>query len=139
MEWLAVTDCIAWVDVNGDTVLFALLKYWSYEHDELQLKDMIMEMVRLGAQIDMRDRQGDTALAIAARRGLRPALLTLIDSGASIHSRNCRGTGSLRQTRKSLRREEESGDDKLYAMVLSCLTCLLDLKALDKFSIFREF
>jgi hypothetical protein len=130
-EWLAIENRLAWIDQQGNTALIALLKYWSFDQDELLLEDIIKWMVRMGAQIHMRDRKGETALAIAARRGLRPAVTTLIASGASIHSTTLRGLSILKNARKSLSQAKRDGDDKLYARVWSCIVYLVDLKACE--------
>jgi hypothetical protein len=131
IEWLGVDHRSVWIDANGDTALIALLKYWGYDQDELLLSMYIKEMVNLGAEIHMRDRHGETALAIAARRGLRPAVKTLIELGASIHSATSRGIGILSNARQSMHRAKKQGNDKLYAMIWSCIIYLVDLKACE--------
>ena len=137
-EWLANENRMAWIDHHGNTALIALLKCWSSDQDELLLEDIIKGMVRIGAQIHMRDRKGETALAIAARRGLWPAVTTLIALGASIHSTTLRGVSILKNARKSLSQAKRDGDDKLYARVWSCIVYLVDLKACELPSERRE-
>jgi hypothetical protein len=138
IEWLPIDDRSTWVDSNGDTALTALLKYWRYNQDERLLDSYIKETVDLGAQIHMRDRHGETALAIAAQRGLRPAVKTLIELGASIHTTNYRGTSILSNARKTMRRAKETGNDKLHAMIWSCIIYLVDLKACEFPSVRRQ-
>lgn len=137
-EWLAIENRMVWIDHQGNTALIALLKCWSSDQDELLLEDIIKGMVRMGAQIHMRDRKGETALAIAARRGLWPAVTTLIALGASIHSTTLRGMSILKNARKSLSQAKRDGDDKLYARVWSCIVYLVDLKACELPSERRE-
>jgi len=84
-----------------------------------------------GAQIHMRDRNGDTALAIAAVRGFRPAATTLLAAGANVHSRDFSGLGILGQTFKVLNRAKKE-DEKLYAKVLSCFVLLTDSNAIEE-------
>jgi hypothetical protein len=62
------------IDSNGDNPLSAILKNWPYEADELSLRTLVQLLLNTGAEIRMRDRQGDTALVIAARRGFRPGI-----------------------------------------------------------------
>jgi hypothetical protein len=132
ITWLAMNDRSAWVDRNGDTALIALLKHWKYDQDELLLDTYIKELVSLGSQIHMRDRHGETALAIAARQGLRPAVKTLIGLGASIHTMNHQHTSILVNTRKRMAQAKKRGDDKLHAMIWSCIVYLLDLEAYER-------
>jgi ankyrin repeat protein len=131
IEWLAIGHRAVWIDCQGNTALIALLKCWSSGQNELKLVDIIHRMVRLGVEIHMRDREGETALAIAARRGLRPAATTLIESGASIHTTTLRGISILSNARKSLLQTKDNGDDKLYARVLSCIVYLVDRRACE--------
>lgn len=89
----------SWIDYNGDTALIALMKTWNSEMDETQLPDIIGKMVHSGSIVHMRDRMGDTALAIAARRGLRPAVTALLDLGACVNCKNYLGVSILRGAR----------------------------------------
>jgi ankyrin repeat protein len=98
--------CVTSIDVAGDTPLTSLLKYWTLHwplEDGLEissysgLRDIVEDMITLGVEIHMRDRSGDTALAIAARGGHRAVIALLLEKGANVHSRNYRGVGILRQ------------------------------------------
>jgi ankyrin repeat protein len=126
-------------DKNGDTALIALLKWWKYDLDELLLEDAIRRMVARGAEVHMRNRVGDTALAIATRRGLRPAVTTLVDLGASIHARNYQKIGILRQAQNCLAQAKHVEADKLYGMILSCIVFLVDLGAMIDTHAYREW
>lgn len=75
----------------------------------------------------MRDRKGDTALAIAARRGFRTIVTLLLKKGSNANCRNYRRVGLLRQTMKSMR--EAWGNDRLWAMIYSCHIALIDAGA----------
>jgi hypothetical protein len=114
------------IDNNGDTALIALVKRWNYDHDERLLADAIQHMVSQGAEVHMRDRVGDTALAIAMRRGLRPAVTTLVTLGASLYSRNYQKIGILSQANKCLLQATEVGADRIYSMILSCIVFFTD-------------
>ncbi|CZR52607.1 uncharacterized protein PAC_02484 [Phialocephala subalpina] len=141
-KWLlsaAPTDKYSWVDSNGDTALIALVKGWDAEKDETQLPDIIRKLVESGSAVDMRDRAGNTALAIATRRGLRPAATTLLKLGACIHTRNYLGVGILRGARRELRQTRREDDDKPYAMILSCITLMIDKGAVMHPSGYQEW
>lgn len=126
IRWLSSSNKHTWVDSDGDTALIALMKVWPYEKDETELPDTIGKMFRLRTDIHMRDRKGDTALAIAARRGLRPAVTALTNLGACTNSRNYLGTSIFEEARRKLRQAIRNSDEKLYAMILSCILVLDD-------------
>jgi hypothetical protein len=123
---------INWVDKNGDTVLCALLKTVDDCFDEAILKCLVSELLTAGAEIHMRDRQSDTALGIAARRGFRLTVMTLLKHGANVHARDVNGKGILSQTRRKLWEARKEGNDKQYAKILSCIIALVDAGAKDK-------
>ena len=56
---------------------------------------MIRCLLSDGCDINARDRQGYTALAIATRRGLRPIVSCLLNHGASMNTRSYHGTSTM--------------------------------------------
>lgn len=138
MKWVSIEERWAWIDSNRDTALIALLKYWDHDQDELLSPNIIKEMVVLGSQIEMRDRNGDTALAVATKRGLCLAVKSLIELQASIHTTK-RGDGILRSARTEMLLAKKNGQDELYAKILNCVICLIDLGACENPSSRREF
>jgi hypothetical protein len=125
-DWVDTSHRSIWVDLNGDTALIALIKYWDIEYNELLLVDLVNHLVENGAQINSRDRAGDTPLAIASMRGLRLVVTVLLSLGASVHSYNYRRVTVLKQACKSLSKARKRGDDRLYASILSCVVLLVD-------------
>jgi hypothetical protein len=138
MGWVSIEGRSAWIDSNGETALIALLKYWDRDQDEMLLPNIIKKIVGLGSQIEMRDRNGDTALAVATKRGLCLAVKSLIELQASIHTTNSRHVGILRSARAEMRLAKKNGQDELYAMILNCIIRLIDLEAHDLPSLRRE-
>jgi ankyrin repeat protein len=134
-----MTNIVKEVDVNGDSALIYIVKAWREEHDECQLAHIIEGLVTSGAEISMRDRWGDTALAVAARRGLRPAAKALLACGANPNTRNYRGRGILSQTTEYLRRAKFEEEGSRYARILSCVTLLTDYGAMEEPSAYDEF
>lgn len=119
---------MTWVDCLGDTPLTAFLKSeQAGEDEEDSVKQRVEHMIGQGAEIHMRDRKGDTALAIAARRGFRTIVTLLLKKGSNANCRNYRRVGLLRQTMKSMR--EAWGNDRLWAMIYSCHIALIDAGA----------
>jgi hypothetical protein len=139
VEEILVHSQVCCVDTNGDTALIALVKGWKHDFDELLLENAIRDMVAKGAEVNMRDRVGNTALTIATRRGLRPAVTTLVDLGASIHSRDYQKIGILKQAQNSLAQAKDIEADKLYSMILSCIVFLVDLGATIDTHAYREW
>jgi hypothetical protein len=128
LEGLRQAHRITRIDSLGDTPLTALIKCWRTGRDgENLFRQLIERMIDLGAMVHMRDRNGDTALAIAARRGLRSAVTLLLEKGSYVHSRNYRGIGILRQVMCSMRVAE--GDDRLWALRYSCYLAMIDAGA----------
>ena len=134
-----MSDIVKEVDVNGDSALIYIVKAWREKHDERQLAHIIEGLVTAGAEIPMRDRWGDTALAIAARRGLRPAVKTLLSRGANPNTRNYQGRGILSQATECLRRAKYEEKGNRYARILSCVTLLTDYGAKEEPSAYDEF
>jgi ankyrin repeat protein len=127
IEEILANGQAAWIDNNGDTALIALVKTWNYDHDERLLADCIQRIVSQGAEVHMRDRVGDTALAVAMRRGLRPAVTTLFSLGASLYSRNYQKVGILKQANRSLLQAAYVGADGLHSMIWSCIVFFTDV------------
>jgi hypothetical protein len=132
-SWLTVLyfeDGLAWIDWNGDTILTAVLKlkFWEDHSEEMKLKNIVKEIVSSssGNLIHIRDRQGDTPLAIAASHGFRPVLSTLLEAGANPNTRNYCGTGILSLVTLCMLHASKEGNDRLYAMIQSCFSLLAD-------------
>lgn len=118
------------------------MKGWGAKKDETQLPEIVEKLVQSGSAVNMRDRAGNTALAIVTRKGLRPAVTTLLNLGACVHATNYLGVSILRGARRELRqaRRDESDDaDKLYTMILSCITLLIDKGAVMHPSGYQEW
>jgi hypothetical protein len=91
VEWLQEAHLITWIDTHGDTPLTALLKNRRSEDQQAALSEMIPSLVKLGVDVNMRDRKGHTAITIAAIRGSLSCVQALLDSGASVNTINYHG------------------------------------------------
>jgi ankyrin repeat protein len=119
----------AWVDAAGDTPLLSLLKNWRNDSKDSILWDAVNQLLISGAVIEMRDRNGDTALAIAARRGFRSTVLLLLEAGANVHARNYQRVGILKQVEKAMALIAD--DSRLWARKCSCTVALSDAGAIS--------
>lgn len=78
-------------DANGDTVLISTLRNWPHQsRHQVQIGNLI-EI----SDIHMRDRRGDTALAIAAGNGIREVVFLLLENGANPNSRSHQKTSVM--------------------------------------------
>jgi hypothetical protein len=122
---------LTWIDASGDTPLAALLKSpLAATIPADSLRKYVKRMLKLGAEIHIRDRNGDTALAIAARLGFHSVVTLLLEEGANVHSRDYLGVGILSQTERTM--YLAAGDEKLWAMIWSCRITLIDAGAKEK-------
>jgi hypothetical protein len=116
----------ALIDSSGDSFLISVLKLFPNEGSDMDLRFHVMEVLKLGAEINMRDRAGDSLLTIACCRGFRPLVKSLVAQGANVHARNRKGQGIISQCRQCLLRAQEASDDPLYAGILSCMNVVID-------------
>lgn len=124
--------CLNLIDAAGDTALASLLKNWSYDSNNSILWDAVNQILNSGAMIEMRDRNGDTPLTIAARRGFRSIVLLLLEAGANFHVRSYQGVGILKQVEEAMALAAE--DSRLWsrhAWMSSCLVALRDAGAVS--------
>lgn len=85
-------------DKQGNTPLMSFVVNSSdatkYEKEESEM--VIRALVKeAGAKVESRNRNGETALHLAARHGKTIALRVLLELGASPHTRNAKGLGIL--------------------------------------------
>jgi len=125
-----VTEGFTWIDTEGDTLLTALLKNQqsgTADSNDHFLRPIIKSIIEGGADVHMRDRNGDTALSLAAKGGFRLVVLFLLEKGANVHSRDYRGMGILSQLER--RMALAAGNTNLWASIYSCHLALVDAGA----------
>ncbi|KAI0136904.1 hypothetical protein BJ170DRAFT_35095 [Xylariales sp. AK1849] len=88
------------VDVNqyntsGDTVLMSFVSNLIDGQDDKDLELIIKRLIAAGAKLEARNRNGETAIQVAARLGQKFAVKVLLDQGANLHVRNCDGRSVL--------------------------------------------
>ncbi|KAI3327705.1 hypothetical protein HD806DRAFT_519718 [Xylariaceae sp. AK1471] len=121
---------VANVDVNqydkqGNTPLMSFIinssdaTRWEKEESEIVIKALIQEA---SANIELRNRNGETALHLAARYGKTIPLKVLLELGANPHTRNVQGL-SILQVLDSLYVTTER-DDKNNARLEACRAIL---------------
>jgi hypothetical protein len=141
-DWLGMVrskSLSKWVDINGDTPLTALVKYYPEIGGEDMFRVMIRCLVSDGCDINARDRQGYTALAIATRRGLRPIVSYLLNHKAFVNTRSYHGTSTMSHAAKCLHCAQKNGMEKLYGRIISCVSLITDKGAKTEPSVYDEF
>jgi ankyrin repeat protein len=117
------------VDVNhydktGNTVLIAFITHIPDDQDDKSktLSHILETLIRCGAEIEARNRRGETALLVAARLGRKIALSTLLQHGANVHARDvdCRGVLKILDERCRAAKD----DLALYARLEACRAIL---------------
>ncbi|RYC96637.1 hypothetical protein BFJ63_vAg496 [Fusarium oxysporum f. sp. narcissi] len=106
-------------DIHGNTPLMAFVAQLPEDDDYKIGPDIIRELIDAGAQVNARNRSGETALHIAVRCGHKLAVKQLVESGACVHVRDAAGRSVLEVTdvkMKGLR----GHDDAEYAHLEAC-------------------
>jgi hypothetical protein len=88
------------VDVNaynafGNTVLMEFIIRFHYENHVEQPLSFLETLLQHGANVNARNRDGETALHLAAKHGRKAAMELLINNRANIHARNRKGQSAL--------------------------------------------
>lgn len=101
-------------DKRGMTVLMAFATYLVDEQDKsgLLIGKIIDTLLDAGAKLDARNRQGETALLVAARHGNKHVVSKLLDRGANFHARDKSGKGIMAIIESQI--TESSGDLPSY-------------------------
>lgn len=73
---------------SGDTVLMAFINHTEDDNEHDDLKLIIKRLIDAGAKLEARNRNGETALHVAARLGRKFIVKVLLDHGANVHVRN---------------------------------------------------
>jgi hypothetical protein len=81
------------VDVNhyntsGETVLMSFISHITDGQDDKDLELLIKRLIAVGANLEARNRNGETVLHMAARLGQKFAVRVLVEQGANFHVRN---------------------------------------------------
>ena len=107
----------------------SLLKNWRNDSKDSILWDAVNQLLMSGAVIEMRDRNGDTALAIAARRGFRSQCSYSSKQVPMFTLAATSGVGILKQVEKAMALVAD--DSRLWARTCSCYVALGDAGAIS--------
>ncbi|KAJ0158469.1 hypothetical protein CTA2_11518 [Colletotrichum tanaceti] len=82
-------------DKRGNTVLMAFVAQLPEDDDYKKPVQILEFLIEAGADVHARNRNGETALHIAVRRGKKLAMRTLTRHGANAHARDAEGRSVL--------------------------------------------
>lgn len=101
-------------DKKGMTVLMTFAAYLADEQDKsgLVIGKIVDVLLHGGAKLDARNRQGETALLVAAKHGNKHVVSKLLDKGANFYARDKSGRGIMAIIESQIARS--SGDLSLY-------------------------
>ncbi|SPO03631.1 uncharacterized protein DNG_06314 [Cephalotrichum gorgonifer] len=112
-------------DSSGNTPLMAFVAQLP-EDDDYKMPVLILQLlIEAGADVNARNRRGETALHVAVRRGKKLATRTLVQGGANVHVRDAAGRGVLdladeRMGGLALGAAGEAGGNKEYMQSEAC-------------------
>ncbi|KAM0427082.1 hypothetical protein ACHAQK_012223 [Fusarium lateritium] len=106
-------------DLHGNTPLMAFAAQLPEDNDYKFGPEIIEALINFGAQVNARNRAGETALHIAVRCGHKLAVKRLVESGASVHVRDAAGRSVLEVA--DVKMESLRGQDAAeYAHLEAC-------------------
>lgn len=124
-------------DFDGITPFMAFVANVRDEEDDNLTSKILGRLCRSGANINLRNREGETSLHLAVKLGRRAATKFLLARGANVHARTKDGTGILSLGHKHS--DRASKDDVLYAQISLCMSLVASAGAVSAPSIFREW
>ncbi|KAH8714174.1 hypothetical protein BGZ61DRAFT_207436 [Ilyonectria robusta] len=106
-------------DSEGNTPLMAFAAQLPEDEDYKTGPEILSRLIAAGAEVNARNRAGETALHIAVRCGRKLAMRTLVQHGANVHARDAAGRGMLQVTDVKMR-GSRGYNPKEYAHFEAC-------------------
>jgi ankyrin repeat protein len=119
------------IDIHGDTALVSHLKRakpregWEEGREEA-LQNAILELHKMGVDLNIRDKQGRTVLCVAAMHGHHACVSELLKLGAFPNSRNYQGESIIQQASAEMRASLTESQSKDYGGIVLSIHLLLD-------------
>ncbi|KAH6671011.1 hypothetical protein B0J14DRAFT_485119 [Halenospora varia] len=110
-------------DKHGNTVLMAFVSHLKDGEDDRTHAKLLHYLIRSGANIEWRNRQGETALHIAVRLGRKVATKVLLKKKANVHARTAEAIGVLALGEKYYLRARDH--PQTYASIHACMALVI--------------
>jgi len=111
-------------DKQGITPFMAFIIHKREGEDDDLTTKIYQRLFDAGAEVNRRNRHGESPLHIAVRLGNRAATNFLLAHGANVHARTSNGTGIMTLGLKHSSSSKAAQDEILYAQISLC-TCLV--------------
>ncbi|KAH6656285.1 hypothetical protein BKA67DRAFT_551471 [Truncatella angustata] len=104
------------VDVNhynasGNTVLMSFVSHIIDGEDDKDFEQLIKRLLKAGANLESRNRNGETVLQVAAKLGQKFAVKVLLEQGANFHVHNSDGRSVLQTIDDQTRLSGDNAED----------------------------
>jgi ankyrin repeat protein len=124
-------------DKSGNTVLMAFVTHFPDGEDDKTFAKLFRHLIENGANVQWRNRRGETALHIAVRLGHKVATRVLLESGANVHCRTSEGKGVLAVGETYYFRARE--EPRLYASIMACMALCIQYGAVAAPTLVQEW
>jgi ankyrin repeat protein len=124
-------------DKNGNTPLMAFIIHTRVEEKDELITRVLQRLLKAGANLHWRNRNGETALHIAVKLGRREATTFLLQQNANIHARIGSGKGVLALGQEFCRKARD--DVTLYAQIELCMSLAIDAGAVSAPTVLQEW
>jgi hypothetical protein len=122
---------------NGNTVLMSFVTQFQDGEDDKTLAKIFHDLIKSGANLNWRNRQGETALHVAVRLGRKVATKVILEHGANVHARTAQSKGVLASGEIHYFRARD--DPHLYASIMACLALAIQFGAVATPTLVQEW
>jgi hypothetical protein len=106
-------------DKEGNTVLMAFITHLHDGKDDKTLARLLRHIIQNGANVQLRNRYGESALHVAVRLGRKVATRIVLEQGANVHTKTLDGKGVLALGEMHYFRARDN--QPLYASIHACM------------------
>jgi ankyrin repeat protein len=124
-------------DKRGDTPFIAFIRHVRAGEDDATTTRILARLHDAGADINRRNRDGETPLHIAVKLGRRAATKFLLGSGANVHARTKIGKGVLALGMECGKRARTDGI--LYAQIMLCIVLVAGAGAVSSPTLLQQW
>ncbi|KAH6674664.1 hypothetical protein B0J14DRAFT_561699 [Halenospora varia] len=124
-------------DKQGFTPLMSFIMYERANEDDALTTCLLQLLVDAKANVNARNRQGETPLHLAVKLGRRAATKFLLSHGANVHARNSHGLGVIALGEAASKKAKD--DETLYAQIILCISLVVNAGGVSAPTILQEW